>query len=228
MIFIPYHSSSSGNLYSLSNGDSTLLIEAGLTINKIRKALNHPISGIRACLASHGHGDHSKGCKDLASSGIDVYATSQTFDALKLSGHRCHIIEPLKQFKIDDWTVLAFPTEHNCPGSVGFLIESHGEKMVFVTDSFYCRYKFKGLNIIAIEANWSEETISPNLNPAAEKRTRETHFSLERAIEFLKANDLSKVREIHLLHLSDSNSDEALFKQRVQQATGKPVYIASK
>jgi hypothetical protein len=42
----------------------------------------------------------------------------------------------------------------------------------------------------------------------------------------LKANDLSKVQEIWLLHLSEQNSCEKRFKEEVQKITGKPTYIA--
>ena len=46
--------------------------------------------------------------------------------------------------------------------------------------------------------------------------------------EFLRANDLSKVEEIHLLHLSDGNSDEARFKREIQELTGRVVMVAGK
>ena len=51
-------------------------------------------------------------------------------------------------------------------------------------------------------------------------------MSLENFIEFLRANDMSRVRQIYLLHLSDGNSDAEGFKRRVQQETGAEVYIA--
>jgi phosphoribosyl 1,2-cyclic phosphodiesterase len=60
------------------------------------------------------------------------------------------------------------------------------------------------------------------------KRLLRSHFSLENVLEFLRANDMSKVQEIYLLHLSDNNSDEAMFKRRVQEVTGKPVYVAGR
>ena len=44
--------------------------------------------------------------------------------------------------------------------------------------------------------------------------------------ELLKANDLSKVQQIWLLHLSDGNSDEKRFKREIQELTGKPTFIA--
>jgi hypothetical protein len=53
-----------------------------------------------------------------------------------------------------------------------------------------------------------------------------SHFSLENVKRFLQANDLSRVQEIWLLHLSDGNSDETRFKREIQELTGKPVIIA--
>jgi hypothetical protein len=53
-------------------------------------------------------------------------------------------------------------------------------------------------------------------------------MSLKQCIATIKANDLSKTREIHLLHLSESHSDEARFVREVQEATGVPTYAAPK
>lgn len=50
-------------------------------------------------------------------------------------------------------------------------------------------------------------------------------MSLETCIELLKANDLSKVKEIHLIHLSDSNSDAEEFRRTIEDMTKIPVYI---
>jgi phosphoribosyl 1,2-cyclic phosphodiesterase len=226
MQFTPHYSSSTGNLYALSCGGSMLLIEAGVAVKQIRVALGYKLSSTQGALISHYHSDHSKGCKGLIKAGIDCYMTKETAKALKLSGHRLHIIEPLRQFKINNWIVLPFPTEHDCPGSVGFLIQRGKEKMLFLTDSFYCRYRFRGLNIIAIECNWSEETLAPDLDPVVKKRLYRSHFNLDRVLGFMAANDLSVVREIHLIHLSAGNSDAELFKKQVMKATGKPVYVA--
>ena len=54
--------------------------------------------------------------------------------------------------------------------------------------------------------------------------------TLDHALKTMQqaADDLGGVRQIHLLHLSSENSDETLFKNRVQAATGIPVYVAKK
>ncbi|HEM1811409.1 TPA: MBL fold metallo-hydrolase, partial [Listeria monocytogenes] len=53
----------------------------------------------------------------------------------------------------------------------------------------------------------------------------QSHFSLENVKEFLNANDLSQLREIHLLHISSSNGDPNMFKNEIQALTGVPVYV---
>jgi hypothetical protein len=51
-------------------------------------------------------------------------------------------------------------------------------------------------------------------------------MSLKQCIATLKANDLSKCREIHLLHLSSDHSDEERFIREVQESTGIPTFVA--
>jgi hypothetical protein len=68
--------------------------------------------------------------------------------------------------------------------------------------------------------------MAQDLDPARKKRLLTSHFSLENVVKFFHANDLSACRCIHLLHLSAENSDAALFKRTIQEATGKPVLVA--
>jgi len=56
--------------------------------------------------------------------------------------------------------------------------------------------------------------------------TDSAYVSIETLLDLLQANDMSKVRQIYLLHLSDGNSDAEAFKRQVQQETGAEVYIA--
>lgn len=225
MEFIPYHSSSSGNLYSVSSGASTLLLEAGLPGRTIRKALEYRLSHVAGCLVTHGHGDHAKGAADLMKYGVDCYMTAETAKEIGAHGHRLHVIEPLKQFVIDGWTVLPFPAQHDAH-NVGFLISDDDDKMVYLNDSFYSKFRFKGVGIYAIGCNYSEKTLSPNLDPARKKRLLTAHMSLEQCVKFFEAQDLSRCREIWLLHISSENGNEVLFIDKIRAATGKPTYAA--
>ncbi len=64
------------------------------------------------------------------------------------------------------------------------------------------------------------------VEPALKNRLLKSHFSLENVKEFLKANDLGKVQEIWLLHMSNGNSDSERFKREVQELTGRMVFVA--
>ena len=81
-----------------------------------------------------------------------------------------------------------------------------------------------------IEANYSEAILAANveaghIDQSRAKRVRENHMSIERVLDFLKANDMSKCRAIHLLHGSESCSDSTLFKKIVQESTGIPTFV---
>ena len=225
-------SGSSGNAYHISDGQTELLIECGIDFRDIQIALDFKTSNLAGCLVSHEHKDHTKGLKDVLRAGIDVYASAGTIEAEGIKHHRLKVIEPKKAFQIGTWKVLPFDVEHDVNEPLGFLLmNQQGEKLLFATDTYYVRYQFPGLTHIMIEVNYSMDILNENIESGRvpkvmKKRLVKSHFSLENVKEFLKANDLSKVQAIHLMHLSDNNSDEARFKREIQILTGKPVYIA--
>src|SRR5699024_12584034 len=224
-------SGSKGNAYLLSDGQSSILLECGIKYRDIQIATGFKASEITGCLVTHEHKDHTKGLKDVVKNGIDVHASKGTIEAEGIDHHRLNVVEARKQFKIGSWTILPFEVEHDAAEPLGFLIVNGNEKVLFATDTYYVRYKFKGLTHIMIECNYSLEILDENIEAGytplfLKRRLLKSHFSLENVIEFLKVNDLSKLKEVHLLHLSDSNSNEVEFNRKVQEVTGVPVYIA--
>ena len=229
--FAAYASSSHGNLYRVTDGaGSSLLLECGIPMKALRKALQFKLSAIDGCLCSHSHADHSKAAKDIMAAGIDLYCSHGTAGALELSGHRLHPVQPLEQFRVGPWTVLPFETQHDAPEPLGYLIHHavSGDKLLFAADTFYIKHRFRGLTHIVLECNYSKATLRGDMHPAQRRRLLRAHMSLETVLKFLEANDLSAVREIHLIHLSEDNSDETLFRDTVQGMTGIPVHIAKK
>ncbi|WP_218163969.1 hypothetical protein [Chitinophaga sancti] len=53
-------------------------------------------------------------------------------------------------------------------------------------------------------------------------------MNLKTCKELLAANDLSKVNNIVLIHLSDSNSNQFQFRKEIRELTGKTVHIAER
>ena len=114
----------------------------------------------------------------------------------------------------------------------GYLVQ-HPETgtFLFATDTCMIQNKFAGLNHILIEANYSDDCINQSLmqglvNYKQEMRIRKSHLSLKNVLRFLYDNDLSKVNNIVLLHLSANNSDAIDFIEAVHRETGKRVTIA--
>lgn len=228
-----FASSSAGNAYLVTDGRSPLLLDAGLTIRELKVATGHKLSTLAGCLVTHEHMDHARAAADLMRAGVDVYMSAGTAEALGLTGHRLRIVRALEQIQIGSWTALFFDTIHDAAEPLGFLLASGAEKVLYLTDSAYCRYRFRGLTRILIECNHALDILNANVEsgavPAAMKRrVMKSHMSLDTVKGFLRANDLSRVREIVLIHLSDGNSDAGRFKKEVQQLTGKPVWVAEK
>lgn len=222
-------SGSKGNCYYIDS-ETPLLLEAGIPLKDIQRRLDYSLVGVGACLVSHEHKDHCKSVADLMKRGIDCYMTKGTADALGLVGHRLHIIKTREQFKVNEWTILPFDTQHDAAEPVGFLLSNCAEKILFVTDSFYCKYRFSGCTYIAVECNYAADILAKNIAAgtipiAMQKRLEKSHFSLENVKEFLKACDLSQCREIMLIHLSDGNSNAERFKREIQELTSLPVSV---
>lgn len=222
---------SKGNCYHITDGSTPLLLECGISFKDIQKGVNFETSSLGGVLVTHEHKDHCKGVESVLNRGLDVYMSQGTREALSLEHHRIKTVKSKEQFRVGTWTILPFDVQHDVNEPLGFLLQSdNGGKLLFATDTYYVKYRFKGLTHIMIECNYDQQTLNENvesgrIHPAMKKRVMRSHFSLENLLEFFKANDLSKVEEIHLLHLSDGNSNmERIFKA-VARATGKMIYI---
>jgi phosphoribosyl 1,2-cyclic phosphodiesterase len=230
--FTPYASGSSGNLYTVSDGQTVVMLECGIPWRKVRERMGFHTSGIDGVLLTHGHMDHCKGAKDAAKAGLDIYASAETLTAAQVSGHHACAIEA-KVFSVGSWHVLPFATIHDIKGTFGFyMVNFEGESFLYLTDSAYSPVRFKRLDVVAVECNFCGDILSDNIQQGSipqvvGRRVRRSHMSLDTVVGFLKANDLSRCREIWLLHLSDGNSNEEIMRRRVQEETGIATFIAT-
>ena len=221
-------SGSSGNAYLIGDGRTRLLLDAGIPFSRIQIGCGFRTSSIDACLVTHRHGDHAAAVPKLLQRGITVYSNADVAGLYE----GVQELHALREHTVGTFRVLPFEAEHDVP-CYGYQVTSTatGEKLVYITDSAYVRYTFTGLTHIMIEANYAEDIMIGNVRddkipfPLAE-RVAQTHMSIDTLLELLRANDITKVRQIYLLHLSDNNSDAEKFKRLVQQETGAEVYIA--
>lgn len=229
--FISHYSSSKENLYQISDCKTSLLLDPGVSIKQIKQALGFKLSGISGVLCSHAHADHAEGSSGIMASGVDLYCSQDTAEALELSGHRLHIIENKKLFNIGTFTVLPLSVSHDKDvPCLAFLLSSGKEKWFFGIDLLYCPYYFKNLTGIALGINYEIDVLKKNvkdghIHPGLARRIIQAHCSLKTGLEFFKAQDLNKVQEIHVLHVSESNADKDRIKKAVMRQTGKLVLI---
>ncbi len=225
-------SSSSGNNYVLTDGDSSIMLEAGLSPKKMA-SLGVKLSKIDALLVTHEHGDHTKYAKDILLSGrCDIWASKGTLDHLGID-RRSNVLKDRTEQKIGQWRVLPFKAIHDdvkvrAREPLGFFIQSpSGERLVFATDTNMIRGNFPKVNYWLVECNHDVEMVRKSSYPKfLQDRIIKTHMSIDSCKEFFSRVDLSVTKQIYLLHLSDSNSDPSRFKKEIEEITAKTVVIA--
>ena len=225
-------SGSKGNCYKVSNKNTALLIECGIPYKKIQQTLSFKTTDIDGVLVSHEHMDHAKACKDLIKAGVNLYMTKGTKEALKLDIHR---VKSFKNFEdsycdvnIGSFIIKPFRTIHDAKEPVGFVVYDSvsKEELVFITDTQYSIYNFSP-DYFMLEVNYVTERInkSESIHPDLRARIKKTHMSLDTAINLLERSDLSNLKKVYVMHLSDSNSDAELIKERLQELTGVAIEI---
>ena len=222
MLLTCLSSESAGNCYLLESKDEVLIIEIGIKLTEVKKALSFDLSKMIGAIVSHGHRDHLGYPDDFAKAGISIHTSQDALSGLSLTGHRFSPIEAGKQFKLGEFTILPFDVPHGVK-CLGFLIE-HKDcgKLLFATDCAYLPNKFVGLNNVMLEVNYEDSMLQ---NDRAVGR----HLSLDTATTFLRITDLTHVQNIVLLHLSSQNSSSRYFHHAVKEiAPNANVYIADK
>lgn len=221
-------SSSSGNGYIIQSEDEAIILEAGVHPSKVKEALSFNTEKVKGCFVTHVHGDHSK-YVSLYERTFQVYANRHVIETKKLS----QTIEATagKGIRAGNFKVLPFNAFHDVP-TLGYYIH-HPDMgyLLFLTDSFMTENKFKEVNHMMIECNYSdaalEESITNgNTHPSMRNRLMTTHMELNTVSKFILSHDLANVYNIILLHLSRFNSDRKEFTDTLEKATGKNILIA--
>ncbi len=220
-------SSSKGNCYLLQTDRECLAIECGVRLMEVKKALGFDVRKIVGCIVSHQHNDHIGHLKEFLQAGIDVYASDETQEAVDVVyGELLQGVPERKPFYLGGFLVTPFYVPHDGTPCYGYKV-FHPEmgNLLFLTDLEYCKYKFQNISQILVEANYSKEIIeetNPNYVHVAKG-----HMELETMLDLLRANDNPKLRNVVLLHLSDSNSDEEMFAKKAREAVpGVDIHVA--
>ena len=163
------------------------------------------------------------------SKGIRVYASAGTFRSAGIDrNYFASSVRAGGTYGIGDWTVECYEAEHEADEPLYFVLSRGAEKILFSTDNAVIHEKHEGLTEIYLEANHDEELLESNIEaglvPDARTQAILGHMSVQTAEDYLCSLDLSKCKKITLLHLSDTNSNEAEFIKRIERKTGIPTY----
>lgn len=229
MRFEALASSSAGNAYVVDDQETRILLECGISHKKLQKLSGFSLSDFQACLVSHEHKDHAKAVDELISRGMVVYMSQGTAEALETEG--AELMEHMEQFSVGSLDIVPFATFHDAKEPLGFLIKSRvdGDVLAFATDTVNLRYQFPGLNILAIEANYDKNILErcERMPEKIRHRITNSHMEIDTLCDYLRSLDLSKCREIHLLHLSDATSHEGHFINKVARAVPRGIEITA-
>lgn len=143
--------------------------------------------------------------------GIPVYAPYETGSQIQ---------------HFDMFTVKPFSLVHDVPCFGFYIFHPEIGSLIYATDTEYIKYHFSGINHILVEANYSSEEME--LNAAYKEHVMTGHMEIKTTLDFVRKNDNDDLREVVLMHLSQSNADSDNFLKMAQKVTNKPVYIAKK
>lgn len=223
-------SSSKGNCYILESDTEALVVEVGISLMEVKKALDFKISKIVGAIVSHAHKDHSKYISDYLKAGIEVYASDETQEHLEIvTGEYTKAVVPNQAYKIGSFVVQPFELMHDVP-CLGFYIRHRDfGKLLFITDTEYVPQNFKSLNVdhILIEANYMKDKMCNT--EFKRNHVLQGHMDIDTTCEFLRQNDNSNLKNVVLLHLSDGSSDEAEFLRKAKESVkAANVFVADK
>ena len=180
---------SNGNCYLLSVDAETLILDCGISIAEIKKGLDFDIKRVVGCLVTHCHKDHSESKERLKKMGVNIFAPYELGEL-----DTAHTV-------YGSFDITAFRLPHDDTKNFGFLIKVKGQKILYLTDFEYCKYKFtkKRINHILVECNYQDELVNRDL-PNYEHKIR-GHCSLKTCKEFIEVNTTNSLRSVLLLHM---------------------------
>lgn len=245
--FISFGSGSSGNCYYLSTDTDRLLIDAGVGIRTLKKALhenNIKLESISKVLVTHDHADHIKSVGVLGSDyGVDVYATSEVHKGIhrnycvhkKVPGEHAKVLAQGETVRIGDFSVTPFKVPHDSSDNVGYRIEAEGVVFCLMTDAGHVTEEMKKYigeaNYLVLEANYDEVMLREGNYPQylKERIAGPTgHLSNTECGEALANNATMELKHVWLCHLSEENNHPVLAQKTVEQVLRSYGLIAGK
>lgn len=220
-------SGSSGNTSIVQCGNTSILIDAGLSAKQINlrlETLGIQLTDINGIILTHEHSDHTGGLRVLLKNQpIPIYANALTREALenKVPNSQWKVFQNNQDFSLENLTIHSFPVPHDAQDPVGFTISYDQIKIGILTDTGHItktiKNALKNLDLLYIEANYDELLLSEDTKrPWSIKQrisSKHGHLSNEQAAQLYTEISNNNLKTLIIGHLSsDCNHPEKVKK----------------
>lgn len=214
-------SGSNGNCIYISDGNSNILIDTGISATRIIRELSMlsvGISAIDAIFITHEHGDHICGLeKLLARHNVPVYTSPGTArgigERVECLYGKINTFLPGDVVTVGEMEITSFHTPHDTYESVGYRIRAGTNTVAVATDIGHMEdeilEKIMGVDILLLECNYDKTRIRYSRYPAFLKSRivgGHGHLSNSECAETVLRAVQSGTKKIVLGHLSAENN----------------------
>lgn len=230
MRFTILASGSKGNACLVEAGDTTILIDNGLSYKELNRRMHLADRGdaqIQAVLVTHEHSDHVKGVGILARKlHIPVYISLETERRARRLFYGGEDIQHFSgPFQVGGLQIHPVSTSHDVVDPHGFVILDEHVKLGICTDlgfiSTLVSERFRDLDALILEANHDTEMLKNGPYPWPLKQrvaSRYGHLSNEQTATYLAERLSEKTQVVYLAHLSEENNRPELARDAVLSA----------
>lgn len=225
-------SGSKGNAIFISSGDTSLLIDAGLSGIEIERRLKSrrlDPKDLDAILVSHEHSDHIQGVGVLSRRyKLPVYINSKTRNA---ASSQLGSLYDLKNFEcgstfaINDLSIHPFSISHDATDPSGFTVHQNGTKIGIATDlgvaTSMVKEHLRDCTLLVLEANHDEDMLIDGPYPWPVKQRikgRTGHLSNAASKTLLNELQHDGLKHVVLAHLSETNNTAQKAVDEVRRA----------
>lgn len=209
-------SGSKGNCTYIETNKHHILVDIGtssLSIEKKLKAYNIDPKLIDSVFVTHAHSDHVSGINVFWKKyHPTVYLTDNIYKEANLNIK--DYINLDGDIELDDLKVITIPTSHDAKDSRGYIFESDGKSVVYMTDTGYISEKYHKLlsnrTLYIMESNHDVELLMNNEHYPHHVKIRilgdEGHLSNKDSANYLAKFIGKDTKKVFLAHLSEENN----------------------